>query len=80
MHYTLTSGTPEKQRSACVVVGVFEERQLSDAAQALETFRRDTGKLKDVSFPSIAAASAASPGAWMPSSLVRRKCMGEGIR
>ena len=36
MHYTLTSGTPEKQRSACVVVGVFEERQLSDAAQALD--------------------------------------------
>ncbi|MGH6936825.1 MAG: M24B family metallopeptidase, partial [Methylocella sp.] len=29
-----------------------------DAAQALETFRRDTGKLKDVSFPSIAAAGA----------------------
>ncbi len=29
-----------------------------DAAQALETFRRDTGKLKDVSFPTIAAAGA----------------------
>ncbi|MGQ0443728.1 MAG: aminopeptidase P family protein [Beijerinckiaceae bacterium] len=29
-----------------------------DAAQALETFRRDTGKLKDISFPSIAAANA----------------------
>jgi Xaa-Pro aminopeptidase len=29
-----------------------------DAAQALETFRRDTGKLKDVSFPSVAAAGA----------------------
>jgi Xaa-Pro aminopeptidase len=29
-----------------------------DAAQALETFRRDTQKLKDVSFPSIAAAGA----------------------
>jgi Xaa-Pro aminopeptidase len=29
-----------------------------DAAQALETFRRDTKKLKDVSFPSIAAAGA----------------------
>ncbi len=27
-----------------------------DAAEALETFRRETGKLKDVSFPSIAAA------------------------
>jgi Xaa-Pro aminopeptidase len=29
-----------------------------DAAQALETFRRDTHKLKDISFPSIAAAGA----------------------
>ncbi|HUI21161.1 MAG TPA: aminopeptidase P family protein [Methylocella sp.] len=29
-----------------------------EAAQALETFRRDTHKLKDVSFPSIAAAGA----------------------
>jgi Xaa-Pro aminopeptidase len=29
-----------------------------DAAQALETFRRDTHRLKDVSFPSIAAAGA----------------------
>mgnify|MGYP000240402702 CR=1 FL=1 len=26
------------------------------AAQALETFRRETGKLKDVSFPSISGA------------------------
>ena len=29
-----------------------------DAAAALETFRRATGKLKDISFPSIAAANA----------------------
>ncbi|MEJ0092478.1 MAG: aminopeptidase P family protein [Methylocella sp.] len=29
-----------------------------DAAQALETFRRETRKLKDVSFPSISAAGA----------------------
>lgn len=29
-----------------------------EAAQALETFRRDTDRLKDVSFPSIAAAGA----------------------
>jgi Xaa-Pro aminopeptidase len=29
-----------------------------EAAQALETFRRDTKRLKDVSFPSIAAAGA----------------------
>jgi Xaa-Pro aminopeptidase len=29
-----------------------------DAARALETFRRDTNKLKDISFPTIAAAGA----------------------
>jgi Xaa-Pro aminopeptidase len=29
-----------------------------DAAEALETFRRDTKKLKDISFPSISAAGA----------------------
>jgi Xaa-Pro aminopeptidase len=33
------------------------------AAEALETFRRETGKLKDVSFPSI---SAAGPNAALP--------------
>lgn len=34
-----------------------------EAAQALETFRRDTGKLADISFPTISAAgaNAASP-------------------
>lgn len=46
MHYTLSSGTPEKQRSACVIVGVFEERQLSDAAQALDKISQ--GYLKKV--------------------------------
>ena len=34
-----------------------------DAAKALETFRRESGKLKDVSFPSIAAAG---PNAAIP--------------
>jgi Xaa-Pro aminopeptidase len=34
-----------------------------DAAKALETFRRETGKLKDVSFPTIAAAG---PNAAIP--------------
>ncbi len=34
-----------------------------DAAKALETFRRETGKLKDLSFPSIAAAG---PNAAIP--------------
>jgi Xaa-Pro aminopeptidase len=41
--------------ASCARGGTLSE---IDAAQALETFRRDTGKLKDVSFPSIAAAGA----------------------
>jgi Xaa-Pro aminopeptidase len=38
--------------------GAAEEGELTEieAAQALETFRRDTKKLKDVSFPSISAS------------------------
>lgn len=39
------------------------------AAEALETFRRETGKLKDVSFPSI---SAAGPNAALPHYRVTR--------
>ena len=36
MEYTVKSGNPEKQRSACVVVGVFENRRLSQSAQQLD--------------------------------------------
>ncbi|HKJ94412.1 MAG TPA: leucyl aminopeptidase [Gammaproteobacteria bacterium] len=36
MEYTVKSGSPEKQRSACVVVGVFESRRLSPAAVQLD--------------------------------------------
>ncbi len=36
MEYAVKSGNPEKQRSACVVVGVFENRRLSPAAQQLD--------------------------------------------
>ncbi|MFV8833478.1 leucyl aminopeptidase [Aquisalimonas sp.] len=36
MDYTVKSGNPEKQRSACVVVGVFENRRLSSAAAQLD--------------------------------------------
>ena len=41
-----------------------------DAVEALETFRRDTGKLKDVSFPSIAGAG---PNAAIPHYRVNRQ-------
>jgi Xaa-Pro aminopeptidase len=40
------------------------------AAEALEAFRRDTGKLKDISFPTI---SAAGPNAALPHYRVTRK-------
>lgn len=36
MEFTVTSGNPEKQRSDCLVLGVFEGQQLSAAAQQLD--------------------------------------------
>jgi leucyl aminopeptidase len=36
MEFSIKSGNPEKQRSACVVVGVYEPRKLSPAAAALD--------------------------------------------
>lgn len=36
MEYVVKSGSPEKQRSACVIVGVFEPRRLSQAASQLD--------------------------------------------
>ena len=36
MEFSIKSGNPEKQRSACVVVGVFEPRKLSAAAEAID--------------------------------------------
>ena len=36
MEYAAKSGNPEKQRVACVIVGVFEYRRLSEAAEALD--------------------------------------------
>ena len=40
MEFSIKSGTHEKQRSGCVVVGVFEGRKLSAAAQSLDTSSR----------------------------------------
>jgi leucyl aminopeptidase len=34
--FNIKSGSPEKQRGACVVVGVFESRKLTDAALAMD--------------------------------------------
>lgn len=36
MEFSVKSGNPEKQRTACVVVGVFEPRRLSQAAEQLD--------------------------------------------
>ncbi len=36
MEFNVKSGNPEKQRSACVVVGVMEPRRMSPAAQRLD--------------------------------------------
>ncbi len=36
MEFSVKSGNPEKQRTACVVVGVFEPRKLTPSAQRLD--------------------------------------------
>lgn len=36
MEFSIKSGSPEKQRTACVVVGVFEPRKLSSAAEVVD--------------------------------------------
>src|SRR5512140_1831697 len=40
MEFSIKSGSPEKQRSGCVVVGVFEGRKLSAPAQAIDSASR----------------------------------------
>jgi leucyl aminopeptidase len=36
MEYFVKSGSPEKQRVACVIVGIFDRRSLTDAAAAID--------------------------------------------
>ncbi|SNC59076.1 leucyl aminopeptidase [Sodalis endosymbiont of Henestaris halophilus] len=36
MEFSIKSGSPEKQRSACIIVGVFEPRRLSPIAEQLD--------------------------------------------
>ncbi|MBA2658056.1 MAG: leucyl aminopeptidase [Nitrosospira sp.] len=36
MKFSIKGGNPEKQRSACIVVGVLDSRKLTDAAQAMD--------------------------------------------
>ena len=39
MEFSIKSGSPEKQRTGCVVVGVFEGRKLTASAQAIDRGR-----------------------------------------
>ncbi len=36
MEFSIKSGSPEKQRTGCVVVGIFDARKLSPSAQAID--------------------------------------------
>jgi len=40
VEFSIKSGNPEKQRSACVVVGVFEPRKLTLAAELIDNAAR----------------------------------------
>ena len=40
MEFSIKSGSPEKQRTGCVVVGVFDARKLSPSAQAIDAASR----------------------------------------
>jgi len=46
LEFSIRSGSPEKQRSACVVVGIFEPRKLSLAAEVIDNAAR--GYLSDL--------------------------------
>ena len=41
MKFSIKNGKPEMQKSACVVVGVFESRQLTEAARAIDKITGD---------------------------------------
>src|SRR3546814_1946354 len=40
MEYFVKSGNPEKQRVACVIVGIFDRRSPSDAAEKIDKVSR----------------------------------------
>ena len=40
MDFNIKSGDPEKQLTACVIVGIFESRRLSPAAKAIDTISK----------------------------------------
>ena len=42
MEFSIKSGGPEKQRSACIVVGVFEPRKLAGPAELVDAASKAT--------------------------------------
>ena len=46
MEFSIKSGNPEKQRTGCVVVGIFQTRKLSPAAEAID--RASGGHLSEI--------------------------------
>ena len=46
MEFSIKSGSPEKQRTACVVIGVFETRKLTLAGEMID--RVSEGYLSDI--------------------------------
>ena len=46
MEFSIKSGSPEKQRSACIVIGVFEPRKLSAPGELIDTACK--GYLSDI--------------------------------
>ena len=46
MEFSIKSGSPEKQRSACVVVGVFDNRKLSLSAELVD--RASNGYISEI--------------------------------
>ncbi len=46
MEFTIKSGSPEKQRSACVVAGVFDNRKLSLSAELID--RASNGYISEI--------------------------------
>ena len=46
MEFSIKSGSPEKQRTACVVVGVFESRKLTLPAELLD--KASNGYIADI--------------------------------
>ena len=46
MDFAIKVGTPEKQRGACVVVGIFESRKMTDSAKILD--KATQGYIKNI--------------------------------